>query len=198
MSLDNQNNDQPPKKPLEGPPRGNRFALILFIALMGAFSVFFLTDQKSATNEISYSAFLSYLEQGNVEAVKIVDQTEIEGKLRGKTGNTALFKTRIPYTDLDLLKMLRESGVSIEGGVRGVSVLQVMLETLPWIFGFFIIWMMLRQFQGNNKAFSFGKSRAKHYLDVSKKTTFDDVAGQKEAKYELTRSWTTSRTPRSS
>ncbi len=186
MSLDNDKNEQPPRKPLEGPPRGNRFALILFIALMGAFSVFFLTDQKTAANEISYSAFLSYLEQGNVEAVKIVDESEIEGKLRGKTGNTALFRTRIPYTDLDLVKTLRESGVSIEGAVRGVSVLQVLLETLPWIFGFFLIWMMLRQFQGNNKAFSFGKSRAKRYLDASKKTNFDDVAGQKEAKYELT------------
>ena len=188
MSSDNDKNQQPqpPQKPLEGSPRGNRFALILFIALMGAFSVFFLTDQKSSVNEISYSAFLSYLEQGSVEAVKIVDQVEIEGKLRGKTGNTALFRTRIPYTDLDLVKTLRESGVSIEGSVRGVSFLQVLLETLPWIVGFFLIFMMLRQFQGNNKAFSFGKSRAKRYLDASKKTTFEDVAGQKEAKYELT------------
>lgn len=186
MSPDNDKNEQPPRKPQDGPPRGNRFALILFIALMGAFSVFFLTDQKSAANEISYSAFLSYLEQGSVEAVKIVDQSEIEGNLRGKTGNTALFRTRIPYTDLDLVKTLRESGVSIEGAVRGVSLLQVLLETLPWLFGFFLIWMMLRQFQGNNKAFSFGKSRAKRYLDASKKTNFEDVAGQKEAKYELT------------
>jgi len=186
MSLDNNNSPQPPKKPLEGPPRGNRFALILFVALMGAFSIFFLTEQKTTANEISYSAFLSYLEQGNVEAVKIVDQTEIEGKLRGKTGNTALFMTRIPYADLNLIQTLRDSGVSIEGAVKGVSLVQVLLETLPWIFGFFLIWMMLRQFQGNNKAFSFGKSRAKRYLDASKKTTFDDVAGQKEAKYELT------------
>ena len=188
MSLDNDKKDppQPPRKPLEGPPRGNRFALILFIVLMGSFSVFFLTEQKSTTNEISYSAFLSYLEQGNVEAVKIIDQSEIEGKLRGKTGNTALFKTRIPYADTELISTLRKSGVSIEGAERGVSMLQVLLEILPWVFGFFLIWIMLRQFQGNNKAFSFGKSRAKRYLDASKKTTFDDVAGQKEAKFELT------------
>jgi len=44
---------------------------------------------------------------------------------------------------------------------------------------------MLRQVQGNNKAFSFGKSRAKRYVEPAKKTTFSDVAGQKEAKYEL-------------
>jgi cell division protease FtsH len=45
---------------------------------------------------------------------------------------------------------------------------------------------MFRQVQGNgNKAFSFGKSRAKLYSDTDKKVTFEDVAGQKEAKYEL-------------
>ena len=178
---------QPPRRPLEGPPRGNRFALILFIALMVAFSAFFLTEQKSTTNEISYSAFLSYLEQGNVEAVKIIDQVEIEGTLRGKTGNTALFRTRIPYADADLLKTLRDKGVSVEGAIRGVSILQVMLETLPWVFGFFLIWMMLRQFQGNNKAFSFGKSRAKRYLD-----------GRRKRSLSSRRSSITSKTRRSS
>jgi cell division protease FtsH len=48
------------------------------------------------------------------------------------------------------------------------------------------IWFMFRQVQGGgNKAFSFGKSRAKRYLETSKRMTFADVAGQKEAKYEL-------------
>ena len=48
------------------------------------------------------------------------------------------------------------------------------------------IWFMFRQVQGSgNRAFNFGKSRAKQYLDTGKKITFDDVAGQEEAKYEL-------------
>jgi len=45
--------------------------------------------------------------------------------------------------------------------------------------------MVFRQMQGNNKAFSFGKSKAKRYQESDKKTMFSDVAGQKEAKYEL-------------
>ena len=36
-----------------------------------------------------------------------------------------------------------------------------------------------------NKAFAFGKSKAKRYLDTGIKIVFDDVAGQEEAKYEL-------------
>jgi cell division protease FtsH len=62
----------------------------------------------------------------------------------------------------------------------------VVLEFMPWFIGFFFIWFMFRQIQGGgNKAFSFGKSRAKLYIDDGKKVTFADVAGQKEAKYEL-------------
>jgi cell division protease FtsH len=45
---------------------------------------------------------------------------------------------------------------------------------------------MFRNAQGNgNKAFQFGKSRAKRYLEANKRITFSDVAGQEEAKYEL-------------
>jgi cell division protease FtsH len=46
--------------------------------------------------------------------------------------------------------------------------------------------MMMRNMQGpGNKAFQFGRSRAKRYQDEGKKTTFADVAGQVDAKYEL-------------
>jgi cell division protease FtsH len=62
----------------------------------------------------------------------------------------------------------------------------MLLEFLPWFIGFGFIWFMFRQAQGGgNKAFQFGKSRAKRYLDAGKKVTFADVAGQEEAKYEL-------------
>ena len=39
--------------------------------------------------------------------------------------------------------------------------------------------------QTGNRNFQFGKSRAKRYQDEGKKICFADVAGQKDAKYEL-------------
>ena len=52
------------------------------------------------------------------------------------------------------------------------------------ILGFWIF--MLRQMQsGGNKAFSFGKSRAKLLSNQQKRVTFKDVAGVEEAKEEL-------------
>jgi cell division protease FtsH len=186
MDFDDQN--PPPRKNgqvPDGPARGSRAALALFLSLGVLFSALFLFNDRGVTNEITYSSFLSSLDQGEVDSVKILDQSEIQGTLKGKTGVQALFKTLIPYSDPKLLDELRAKDVKVSGGLKGASPWQIVMEFAPWLFGFFIIWLMLRQVQGNNKAFSFGKSRAKRYIEPPKKTTFADVAGQKEAKYEL-------------
>jgi cell division protease FtsH len=187
MDFDDQN--PPPQRKNgqgpEGPARGSRAALALFLSLGVLFSALFLFNDRGVANEITYSSFLNSLDQGEVDSVKILDQAEIQGTLKGKTGAQALFRTMIPYEDPSLLGRLREKEVKISGGLKGASPWQLIIEFAPWIFGFFIIWLMLRQVQGNNKAFSFGKSRAKRYVEPTKKTVFSDVAGQKEAKYEL-------------
>jgi len=179
MDFDDQNKPAPQRQ------GGSKAALALFLSLAVLFSAFFLFNDRGAPAEISYSSFLSYLEQGDVDAVKILDQSEIQGTLKGKTGTQALFRTNIPYADLELLGKLREKGVKVSGASKGAGPWQIIAEFAPWLFGFFIIWIMLRQVQGNNKAFSFGKSRAKRYVEPPKKVTFADVAGQIEAKYEL-------------
>ncbi len=187
MDFDDQN-PPPPRKTgqgPEGPARGSRAALALFLSLGVLFSALFLFNDRGVANEITYSSFLTSLSQGEVDSVKILDQSEIQGTLKGKTGAQALFRTMIPYSDPGLLERLRDKEVKVSGGLKGASPWQLIIEFAPWIFGFFIIWLMLRQVQGNNKAFSFGKSRAKRYVEPTKKTTFSDVAGQKEAKYEL-------------
>jgi cell division protease FtsH len=180
------NNDQkPPRKPLPGPPRGSRISLIIFVGLLAISLTLFFVDSPNAKPSIPYSAFIAHLDEGNVESVSIVDQTTIRGNLRGRGGDVQEFVTMIPYVDLGLLDRLREKGIRIEGTESSPSALRILAELFPWFFGIFLIWMIFRQTQGNNKAFSFGKSRAKRYADHDKKITFQDVAGQKEAKYEL-------------
>ena len=186
--LDDKKNDENPKRPElpKGiPPRANKAALAVFLSLTVLFATFFLFNDKSPSKEIPYSAFLSYLDLGEVDSVQIVDQKQIEGSLRSADGTQVAFRTSIPYIDLQLLAQLKDKNVKVSGAVGSSSPLQILFELAPWFFGFFLIWIMMRQMQGNNKAFQFGKSRAKRYVEPSKKITFDDVAGQKEAKYEL-------------
>ncbi|MAG13754.1 MAG: cell division protein FtsH [Spirochaetales bacterium] len=150
------------------------------------FIFLFAVNNRGTSNEIPYSVFLGRLDQGQIEEVKILDHNEIQGKLKDVAGELTFFKTNIPYYHDDLMPLLLSKGVSISGGAKSVSPFRVVLEFIPWILGFIFIWFMFRQVQGSgNKAFSFGKSRAKRYLETTKRITFSDVAGQTEAKFEL-------------
>ena len=186
------NNDKQNRKGPEPGPGftrfnfNNRIALIALIILIAFFVFFFVYSDRSGSQQLAYSVFLNYLDQGLVESVKIVDNYEITGSLRNQGGELTTFKTTIPYADPELIGRLADKGVRISGGPRGRPPLQIFFDTLPWVVGLFFIWFMFRQMQGSgNRAFSFGKSRAKQYLDTGKRITFNDVAGQEEAKYEL-------------
>ncbi|NBC30818.1 MAG: ATP-dependent zinc metalloprotease FtsH [Spirochaetes bacterium] len=166
--------------------RNNRFALIFLIGVLSMFGVLLLSDNAPAGREIPYSQFLGYLGDGEVESVQIFDQSEIQGTLKNRVGETRLFTTNIPYFDEALVRMLSEQGVRFSGQPRPVSPFQVFVQLLPWVIGFVFIWFMFRQIQGSgSRAFSFGKSRAKKFIEDGKKVTFSEVAGQVEAKYEL-------------
>ncbi len=185
----NSDNRKDKRGPEGGPPRlpfNNRIALISLLVLVVIFILFFVYSDRSGSQQFPYSVFLNYVDQGLVESVKIVDQSEIQGTLRNQTGEMSFFRTTIPYPDANLMDKLLQKGIRVTGGPKSVSPFRIFIEFLPWIFGFLFIWFMFRQVQGSgNKAFNFGKSRAKQYLDVGNKITFNDVAGQEEAKYEL-------------
>ncbi|MDR1948347.1 MAG: ATP-dependent zinc metalloprotease FtsH [Spirochaetaceae bacterium] len=180
-----QNNKRPPRPPIPN-GRPNRFALVFFLVMVGLFIAFFFRNEAPAVQEIPYSTFTNYLDRNEVMAVKILDGNSIEGTLKGMSGDLVHFKTLIPYQDPALLPSLRDKGINVSGAVSRVSPWRLLLEFLPWIIGFGFIWFMFRNMQGaGNKAFQFGKSRAKRYHDEGKKVTFADVAGQEDAKYEL-------------
>ncbi|MFP4442021.1 MAG: ATP-dependent zinc metalloprotease FtsH [Spirochaetia bacterium] len=184
--MQNQNQNNGNQEPSRFNFGNNRFALFFLMAIIGLFMVLFVFNQDSTTNEISYSSFMRSLKEGHIETVKILDQYEIQGSLRARNGEMTLFETVIPYYDDNLMNLLIENGVRVSGGFKRLSPWRVFLEFLPWIIGFTFIWFMFRRIQGNgSKAFSFGKSKAKKYLENGKKVTFPDVAGQEEAKYEL-------------
>lgn len=180
------NNDQRDPNDAKFNFKNNRFALIFLISIIGLFLMFLTTDNQQSGTEIPYSQFLGHLQRGEVESVRILDQSEIHGTLKDRTGELALFRTNIPYPDDTLVPTLQDQGVRFSGQARPISPWRLIIEFLPWFIGLFFIWFMFRQVQGSgSKAFSFGKSRAKRFHEGSKKVTFADVAGQKEAKYEL-------------
>src|SRR2546425_1722597 len=134
--------------------------------------------------EVSFSQFLTDVDQGNVKEVTITAQ-EVRGKYRNDNSS---FHTTAPANYPDMIKMLRDKGVSmnIRDITSGSWPLQLMGTWAPLILLAALWFFMIRQMQtGGNKAFSFGKSRARLVSMQQKKVTFKDVAGVDEAKDEL-------------
>jgi len=184
--FDDQKGKIPSRPDLPGSGRPNRIALVFFLIVVVCFIMYlFRSNEGPSKQEIPYSVFTKALELNEITDVTIYENNTIEG-IRRNGGNKQLFKTIIPYQDPGLLPMLRDKNVNVAGSAGGINPLRLVLEILPWVIGFGFIWFMFRNMQGSgNKAFQFGKSRAKRYHDEGKKITFQDVAGQKEAKYEL-------------
>jgi cell division protease FtsH len=184
---DNQSNQKKGPSGGNGPKfdfnNKNRLALGFFVFLIVTFLVMLFNDGSNmGLQEVPYSAFIEYVESNQVNAVEIQDNQLITFTLRNSMSATS----RIPYSDETLMETLKAHDVQVTGTIQGVSFLQLILQMLPWIIFIGFTVMLWRQTKGaNGNVMSFSKSRAKEYMDTDIKTTFDDVAGQKEAKYEL-------------
>jgi cell division protease FtsH len=185
MPLD-QNKPNKPLKPILPNGRPNHFALFFFLAMAGLFIAYFLRSETPNIQEMAYSDFLVHLERNEIIEVKIFDNNVIDGIRRSQGGEQVHFKTLIPYADPSLIPTLRSMDIKVTGAVAALSPWRIMLEIIPWVLIIGFIWFMFRNMQGSgSRAFQFGKSKAKRYHEDSKKITFDDVAGQVDAKYEL-------------
>ncbi len=155
------------------------WGIILLVALPFALQMW----RRTPRDDISYSAFIEYVQAGQVTQVKIGD-----GTVTGRLKNGQQFTTNVPQGDSTFIELLKSKGVVIEVESRTrTSLWPSLLTTLLPIVLLVGLWMlMLRQAQsGSNQAMSFGKSRARLHTDNKPKVTFADVAGVDEAKEEL-------------
>jgi cell division protease FtsH len=181
-----QTGQQQPRSPLQG-GRPNGLALFFFFTMVALFIAYFYNRNSSPVRDIRYSDFINYLEQNQIESVVINDNNTMDIFPKGQSQQEHVqLRTRIPYQDPNLLPSLKEKGVNISGSASRLSLWRIVFDLFPWIIGFGFIWYMFRNMPGGgNRAFQFGKSKAKRYHDEGKKVSFTDVAGQKDAKYEL-------------
>ncbi len=159
--------------------------ILFWVALLLTAVLLYQVVQRTTTGteaDFNFTRFMEEVERGAVREVTIAE-SEVTGEL---TSGEA-FRTYIPMDYPELLNLLRERNVVIEGEPTNQSPwLTALLSWAPFLFiiGFWIFFM--RQMQsGGNKALSFGKSKARLLTAHQKKITFNDVAGVDEAKDEL-------------
>jgi len=159
------------------------------LLLLGFLALQFLTIQNVQFTEISYNTFVEQANVGNLDSLVVMDG-EATGTFKQSVniGNRQVknFRIYLPFKDERLFRDLVESGVVVKFKPRQIW-MDVIISYLPWILILVFLWfLMFRQVNGNvNRAFDFGKSRAKIYMEDKPKVTFDDVADAKEAKEEL-------------
>ena len=163
-------------------PFYKNLALWIVITLMMIMLYNLFNQQHMAETNISYTEFLAMVDNERVSEVVIQGQ-----QLFVTDVNQTRFKIYAPQ-DSDLIKILREKGVSINAKPESDSpwYMSILVSWFPMIVLIGVWIFFMRQMQsGGGKAMSFGKSRARLQSDQSKKVTFEDVAGIDEAKEEL-------------
>ena len=165
--------------------------LVIFFLLISTYSI--IAEQRKKDQQIPVSQLAVDITAGVVTEIIVKgDQLEIlydsgDEKKSKKEAGTPLTDTLVNYgVPIEVL-----STVSIEidspSGLR-FWLLNLAPFLLPLLLIGFFLWFLMKQAKGAGmQAFSFGQSKARMIdpNDTSKKITFKDVAGAKEAKDEL-------------
>ncbi len=155
--------------------------LILMVMLLVQF--FFLS--KNSTTKITYSDFLQKLNHKEIENI-VVAKDQIEGTLKTSVNSKPSHFIAYKIEDPTLIDKLKESGIPFSG----VPESSWFYSLLSWAGTFLLLIFFWRFVFGRvqspqSEILSFGKSKAKVYVERDLKTKFSDVAGVDEAKTEL-------------
>ena len=156
--------------------------IIAFVALTAIFSYSENTNFATDYEKLAFSDFMNKVKDKHVANVSISG-----GEISGTTTDGRKFVTYAPYSPTTVDTLL-ENDVKIEAlpkDTSGDTFWSIIISWFPMILLIGVwIFFMRQASAGNNKAMSFGKSRAR-LIENNKKVTFADVAGADESKQEL-------------
>lgn len=153
--------------------------ILVLSALMGGFDNGL---KHAASANLAFSDFMNEVEDKHVSEVTIAG-----AHVTGMLSDGRAFYTYAPE-DPSMVETLRKNGVVVKAEPEDTSANTfwgIVISWFPMILLVGVwIYFMRQANSGNNKAMSFGKSRAR-LIENTKKVTFADVAGCDESKQEL-------------
>jgi cell division protease FtsH len=169
--------------------------LIILVAALALFFQYFGQNTGQSTDrpisqiiaDAQAGQIKSITAQAGDEQITVIYTNDQEYRSRLESGDTVmglLDRFEVPLTDAGGARTIDVNVTPAPAWGGLLSIFTILLPTLLLI-GFFVFFM--RQAQGsNNQALSFGKSRARMFAGDKPTVTFADVAGQEEAKQDLT------------
>ena len=154
--------------------------------LLNAF-VFPMLLQRQV-QEVGYSDFLKMVDSKQVSEVSMDENGEqLIFIAKGKDGQDGIYKTAV-FPDNSLRQRLEDAGVSFSAQIPTQNNLLISF-IISWVIPIALFWtlgrILSRRMTGGMNALSFGKSGAKIVASESTGVTFEDVAGEEEAKEAL-------------
>jgi cell division protease FtsH len=162
----------------------------MLMAVMLLLAVQFFRGQDQPVAELDYTTFKMHLADNRVDQVTFRGRA-VEGEMRQPVmvdgREYTRFETTLPGDLTDgLLAELEAQNVVIDAEQPDGGLGTLFISILPWLlFIAFWIWIFRTMQGGGNRAFQFGRSKAKLISPDTPKVTFADVAGADEAKEEL-------------
>ena len=174
-----------PKKPL----LYYYFVAMLLVMLFNFIAMPWISEHQ--IKDVDYNTFVTMIEQGEVGRVEIQEQSN--RILFTSSDEKTVYKTAMVPDD-GLVQRLLDAGVSTTG--EEIEQTSTLVSILAWVLPI-IIFVALGQYMsrkmmekmgggGNSMMFNMGKSNAKVYVKSAEGIKFDDVAGEDEAKENLT------------
>ena len=167
------------------------YYIIALVVVMLLNALLFPQIERYSVKQVDYSEFLSMLEGGKVKSVEINDtQIAFTPVEQIQDGKATYYTTNRVTADDKLVERLLAAGVEF-GQVVPEEMSPIISFLVSWVLplvifyslGSFMFRKMSQRMGGNTM--SFGKSNAKIYVEAQTGKTFDDVAGEDEAKDAL-------------
>ena len=193
----NRDNSNNPKNPNSGEPQKPKAApwgkLLIALAIVLIVTSLYNAVRQSQYTQTTFSDFMTAFQEGQLaevefQADRVIYMTKEEAAKEAKYQKACY--TGLPFGDvLALAREVEASGVTVnEEIVEDNSMIMMILSYVLMIGGTFLLMNLLsrRMSSGDGGMMgSFGKSRAKVYMEKQTGVTFKDVAGQDEAKESL-------------
>ncbi len=162
-----------------------QISLYLLITIILVMVIQGMYQSVDPVRQLTYSELNAYIRGNSVLKAVLIGDQSIQGLLKDGTK----FQSMVPVGKMaEISDLLIEQNVEIEAQApQGTSWWVALLPNIITLIVFIGIWLfILNQMQGgNNRAMSFGKSRARLHTEDKIRITFNDVAGVDEAKQEL-------------
>ena len=159
---------------------------VIVIMLLNAF-VFPMLLQRQV-QEVGYSDFLKMVDSKQISEVSMDENGEqLIFIAKSKDGQDGIYKTAV-FPDNSLRQRLEDAGVSFSAQIPTQNN-PLISFLIRWVIPITLFWalgqILTRRMMGGRNALSFGKSGAKIVASESTGVTFEDVAGEEEAKEAL-------------